>query len=580
MLAFLHEKPPDEDSTLFTNVETLIACGAHNPRGRNWHLFHSPSLPRDWVPDDGLTAKVETLVSDLLSEAEGQKRVCIVRTARRRATPGASVDELPSFVWFCDCSSPEVREDTWKDGRVVAEARVPNRHLVFCYTPHQKLLEVGHDHIAADTANRILEAFAQAELGLKGELDELTAGLVNLDRLVERPDFRTLKAHGIKYVSVKKLVLLHGPGTRTHYVRAASKSDAYDVVGASGLPIKSGRILAATLRVEFEKQKGHGPNAISFELGVPNKCTLREQSPRHKLVLETYLRQWGLVTPHAEAEPIIRIGPEPTPLADLLGLPAEQRLKSNVQTISGKSFDFLVKYKALQPRRSDGYICPECNDVHFRDPSVLPGLGYYCPNVLRPTRPVQTVEEYVADPAVLAYWLAHLLPIDVSNCRMIREGALFFLGIGGGDRDWPALFAPALDTAAQVDVCLDAIEPELRKAKGILITPKTLPKRLSVPGKHEVVLLDRLMRWSNGQFELSEETLKAALDRKSIPRRPGRPSLRSEGERIALIRSEFGLCADDRGQEAIAMLGELKRWYPEGDLPSAETIRDKWLKAG
>jgi hypothetical protein len=219
--------------------------------------------------------------------------------------------EGPRYWQFSvSVSQRETRREQWVEGELKTIPAVDNRRLQIAVTPWAATLQAIRNELDVDLFMDLVQTFAEAALGQTGQLDPFQHRQYRLDQLQTRPVFRTHDEHGIGSVKVTKLVIASGVGVTTHHAPARSVMDAYDVAAAdTHRPVDraiAGRIvLAAELRVEFKPSEGRKSKVVTFEISRNNKSSLRDTTECERLIIETYLVDWGFLPP-SDAQPVKR----------------------------------------------------------------------------------------------------------------------------------------------------------------------------------------------------------------------------------------------------------------------------------
>ncbi|MEQ8322449.1 MAG: hypothetical protein RH946_19460 [Rhodospirillales bacterium] len=573
---FLHNKPSDGLSQAFQRAEALLDCGARNPGGQTWKMFNLTSFSRDWEPGSRIVSDIQGVIKDeLRALAEPERHIEIDSFVRPALVSQA--DGPVSYMFIANISDRSMKSQNWIDGSLQPTALIPNRVIVLSVSPHAKTLDCGRNDVDGALATAITNAFARKVLKQTADPEPLEPANYSLRGLCSRPRFVTLPEDGIESVEVKKLVVMSGPGTRTYHVSSRRKGDAYDV--AKG-PFNGDRILSASLRVIFAKGgKRSRQKAVGFDITLPNRCTLKNTVEAERLILERYLPEWGLIKQDDGAAGPLLIREHKRPLADLINVTSDEIDESELVSLLGDGFETLKRLGVLTPAgRVESVSCPQCSDGHLVD-LAFDGSAWMaqCPRagLLHVSRP--TLSTCSRNLKALAIAMADKLPIDTATARELLSDRLYLLGVGAGSKQWTALFAPSLHSPDDIDAVMNELRKGVGKGAGILITNNALPQSIQIPGKHLCILIDDLFLLLGGRLEIDEAKLGAALQRKSPPKKTGRPSLKSAAVAVAALRKRLAVRASTESEEVQAIMGFLSTQYPNEPIPIEKTVRYEWL---
>lgn len=576
---FLHNKPADSTSLVFDRAELLFECGAHHQNGQTWRAYSLKGLARDWSPRRNARANLKRTALQVLEQRGDDGRDVEVEGYVRPAGDGVSAqDNCYSFV--IHVSDADETGEAWVEGVRQHVPRTPNRRLVFCITPINKMIEAGHQPGDADLANSLLEAIARDFLEEKSTPSKLQSVPVRLTGLDRRRTWPTLSEFKIQSVEVKKLVVRRGPGTRTYYVPGNRKGDAYDVAPPN---IPGGAIMAAGLRVVFDKGAfGARTSSVQFELSLPNRCTLRESREADRFILETCLQEWGLrASDEPEGELPLAISPDALPFARLIDASGTSLPAELVEDWLGDGFRTLFRLQVLVPEKEhSNRDCPRCPLPH---PLQLLPSGRKWIGICEATGPVEFDDDAPAhlqlDMNALALQLCFSLSLESEAPKALLEKQLYYLGQCSGAPDWTAFFAPTLEGTDLVNTICRRLETFGTVERGVILTSSEVPQSLVLPGKHAVLRIDEAVSLVSGRLLTDDARIKAALDRKSLGRRrPGRTSLNKLAQSIARKRKQLKVRSTSAKKEIDAIKQTIFQLNPAADFPSFKTIRYEWLK--
>jgi len=578
LLLFLHNKPTDDLSLAFRRAEALYDCGARKPGGKTWKLYRLKQFSRDWTPGRKLEAAIEEIVEQELERQKEPKRRIKVELFTRPSHPGAGPDDLCHTVILNIAASAETEED-WQEDELASRRRTPNRKIILCITPTSKGFDCGWHDTNAAMANNVMLAVAQRLLGQKDAPEPIVPIAINLSSLSNRPRFwASAPEHRIHSVQVKKLVVSSGPGTRTYFVSARSKADAYDVAPRN---LTGARIIAASLRVVFERGAyGAGQKIVNFDLAVPNRCSLRETEDAERYILQPCLFEWGVIDPETDDDRPLRIAPAPSLLSDVLSIDVTGISKRHAEGLFGHGLEPLLQLGALaRISPGDVTLCDLCGVPHPAD--VRPdGLNWmvHCPEAGIARVSLDDLPAFTSNFDALAIGLAAALPIKFDRIQKLPDESLIYLGRGTGRTEWSALFAPDFNSPFAIDRVTERLRGNPSLAPGILICSADAPKQIPLPGKHVAVSIDELFRIEGGRLGYNEVRLAQALNRSTPPKAAGRPSLNALAARLAAARRRMKLQASSSDAELNAIKDMIFMVCGEVRLPSDKVIRYEWLK--
>ena len=192
-------------------------------------------------------------------------------------------------------------DDVFDDmGTFLQQPWKPTFEIIFVYRPEEGILETSAS--GTKKQKESLEAvFGKAILQLD-RLPNAQAPPFDLSGLKNRDfSFTTDLADGIESVTVRQ-VRLDLPGANScRIVLLANASPQrpkalYDLMDRAlnkqNVPLDSVTISQAKLRIAFKAQPGHRAKTLTFEISIPDRCTLKDDP--HDQVAKKYLRLWKL----------------------------------------------------------------------------------------------------------------------------------------------------------------------------------------------------------------------------------------------------------------------------------------------
>lgn len=575
---FLHNKPADGHSVAFSRAEALFDCGAKRPGGRSWKMYRLKRLSRDWTPKQYLPRRIQNIVEGELSRQNEPHREVKVEAFSRPSHPSAGGEDLCHTIIINIAASTET-EEVWQGKSLTNQPKVPNRKIVICITPIAKGFDCGWNEVNAAMASDVMRAVASKVLGQKDDPEPIEPVSVRLSGLSDRPRFwGRAPEHKIQSVQVKKLVVSAGSGTRTYFAPAKSKADAYDVAPRS---LPGARIIAASIRVCFSAGAfGQKQKFVNFDLGLPNRCNLRETEDAENYILKHCLEAWGLIEPETDDDRPLSISTGSRELSHLLGLDQSGLTRREAEACFGAHLESLIELGALEEHGpGDTTICELCCEPHPADMQRT-GSGWmvHCPAAGTALVAFDALPFYAPNFDALAIGLAATLPLEHKALRRLPPDPIVYLGSGPGKHDWSALFAPRFSSPQDMDRVCDCLRKNASLAPGILICSADAPKHVPLPGKHVAVSIDELFALQGGRLQHDDRRLAHALNRKTPPKRSGRPSVKKEALAIAAVRRKMGVQAATPESELSAIKFMLHSSLGDVELPTDKVMRYDWLQ--
>jgi hypothetical protein len=266
--------------------------------GRNWSRFRAiGGMPLD--TDDQQIAALGRRLRECFARLDGTGKHVFFELPSQIGEPQADGATLPTlFTAYVD-KLPE-NEIELQDGNPQPRSLRLARTIWIAFDPLDSTIEV-FSHGGGKHRREIAEIFAAEMLGTT-QLEAWNRSAFDLERLRRRFEFETDPADEIAEVAVILLRLDEpGPGLVRVTLENGPDVDIYAasrrLFGAGDPLTRAGwSITKAKLRVTFNP----GPSerrgkAITIELSLPNWSNLKEQTSRHQLLSNKYLRRWGLL---------------------------------------------------------------------------------------------------------------------------------------------------------------------------------------------------------------------------------------------------------------------------------------------
>jgi len=207
------------------------------------------------------------------------------------------------FVYPEDYGTTDLEFDD-KD-QLIPRSRRPAFEIIFVYRPEEGLLEISASG-KKELVEMLMEVFGKTILGLDHLPDKDKEPAFDLSGLKQRGiAFTTDPVDGIESVTVRRLRLDLPGSTNRHIILEASASAqkpnaVYDLMDTAlnkhNVPLDSVVVSQAKLRIAFKAEKGQRAKTLTFEVSLPDRCTLKDDP--HDQVAKKYLRLWKLTREH------------------------------------------------------------------------------------------------------------------------------------------------------------------------------------------------------------------------------------------------------------------------------------------
>src|SRR5262249_42280636 len=150
--------------------------------------------------------------------------------------------------------------------------------------------------LPAKVKPRLEELFAEIVLGRV--LDQWESNIVyDLNPLLQRDFALATDPDDACQAKVRRLRLVPIGTRRRGLLEAdpdAGPDDVYDMLAdylnQHNLPLEAVHVTMATLTFEFEALDGRKPGPMSFDIGYPNTCSLRNQHPERIDIVRKHLK--------------------------------------------------------------------------------------------------------------------------------------------------------------------------------------------------------------------------------------------------------------------------------------------------
>ena len=170
--------------------------------------------------------------------------------------------------------------------------------LIFAYRPEDGFLELSA-HGNKEQKNTLANIFCKTILGLDDPPDNGDKGKYNLSILKNRGfPFTTDPADGVESVEVRQLILdLNGKNTKRITLSSNGEDGLYDLMdealNQNSVSVVHARVSGGRLRFTFSPNGSSRARTLTFEIGCPDRCTLKDD--KHDQIAKKYLSLWGIV---------------------------------------------------------------------------------------------------------------------------------------------------------------------------------------------------------------------------------------------------------------------------------------------
>ena len=249
-----------------------------------------------------LEPKVEQDDKDALAAAisklyrkQGRGRYCAVDNYLRR--------DPERHCYFVYPEDHPVTESSFdEDGKLQQVPRRPVFEIIFVYRPEDGVLELSANG-NQDHKEELMEAFCQTILGLDELPEEDPVPDYDLSPLKTRDMvFRTEPEDGVEHVEVRMLRLDLPGGSRANRVTFESNPSPHapkalydlidEAINKENVSLERAHAARAKLRLTFAAANGGQQKTLTFEIGHPNRCTLKDD--KYDQIAKKYLQRWGI----------------------------------------------------------------------------------------------------------------------------------------------------------------------------------------------------------------------------------------------------------------------------------------------
>jgi hypothetical protein len=188
-----------------------------------------------------------------------------------------------------------------ENAEFVRRPRKPAFEVIFVYRPASGMLETNAKGKKKEV-DKLLAVFCRTILGLDG-LPENEGARYELSPLKSKNvNLRTEPEHGIEGVSVKmlRLDLPGGHENRRITFEASSDTDGKAIyrlidkaLAKQNLSMDDVTVAKTRLQFKFAGKDGKKGKSLTFEMSVPDRCTLKDDRPDQ--IAREYVEKWGFV---------------------------------------------------------------------------------------------------------------------------------------------------------------------------------------------------------------------------------------------------------------------------------------------
>lgn len=279
MWAWLNRPEAFEKALLIHQVEHLSWWRKRNDL---------PTLPPDMSA--AARARLEEEIASMLTWEQGRGKVCTVEALERGGTVYffAHPDDFVQNVTAHD-----------EDGQLAPRTFRATFPIVFAYTQGEGALEL-YAKLPAKLKRRLEEIFARTVLGRElGPWNPEAA--YELDHLKD-PSFRLqTDPEDCLRVHISKMRLVPKNTGRRIFVEI-DEDDPEDTIhrtieeclNQERLPLSEVWVNLVTFCFEFLPMEGRRPGRLTFDVGFPSSCSLRNARPERVELVQKYLKRWEI----------------------------------------------------------------------------------------------------------------------------------------------------------------------------------------------------------------------------------------------------------------------------------------------
>ena len=237
--------------------------------------------------------KLEMGVSEFY-QRQGRGYHCIVENYLRE-----NPERHCYFAYPEDYTTSDISYD--ENGSFRHSLRKPAFEVIFVYKPGNGLLEISARG-KSDNIKKLQEIFCQTILGLGG-LPEKENKRFELSKLKDKNfSFVTEPQDTVEHVAIRVLRLdLPGMGNRRMTFEVGPSNAGQPIhtliekaLNKANIPLDKAIVAKAKLQFKFAPKDGKKGKTLTFEISVPDRCTLRDD-PLDQIA-KKYIEKWELVS--------------------------------------------------------------------------------------------------------------------------------------------------------------------------------------------------------------------------------------------------------------------------------------------
>jgi hypothetical protein len=277
----------------FRQAEEIRYADENQNAQRLWDGFLGPRL-LELKNDPQIVEQFKEALRGLL----GAGRVHIEIFGRVRSRSGEPDREIKQITVYSE--DIPVDEVVFTAIGVKNQARKPVRETAITYEPGSGTIEVVGRVKAL--REQVASLFAEKLLGVDLSGERLPPRRVDLSPLLDPITFAVEPQDGIARVKLTRLVIsaLDGSLTQWFDVPFAGDDTLHEVLddeyGTENPLRDQSRPWMARIEVQFEPEPGRKRGKkINVVLCLPTKCNLRGKTEKERLLLNRYLKAWGLL---------------------------------------------------------------------------------------------------------------------------------------------------------------------------------------------------------------------------------------------------------------------------------------------
>jgi hypothetical protein len=276
-----------EEAARYGRVDALAA-------GRFWHRRTGLPTRDGFTVTPATTDALAAALAAFYPAEQGRGHWCHVDHYARRG--GAEY----FFAYLADYPDTHV---LFEGGALRRRAEHGAFDVVFVYGPADGTLEM-YALGGRPVLSRLERLFGEAVLGAAVDPAEPDRPAFHLDGLKDPAfAFATEPEDGVAGARLRRLRLqvIAAPGRRVTFEvgQKGERGELYDMVAdyldQTALPLSAVRATLATIQLTFAAAPGARPRTLTFDVGHPSSCNLKNQPDEVRAVAERCLKRWGVM---------------------------------------------------------------------------------------------------------------------------------------------------------------------------------------------------------------------------------------------------------------------------------------------